>query len=147
MKRVLLAFALCLFAFLSQAQQPQKEPAYRLMEAMQLNESISKMIDVMAQMPGIASANVPSEVWEEFKKEFTSESMMDEIAPIYAKYYTEAELLALIDFYNSPIGKKTLEVTPAITQESMVVGQKKGQEVMGRIIEKLQKMGYTQSSL
>lgn len=56
--------------------------------------------------------------------------MMSEIAPIYAKDYSDKEMLALVDFYKSPLGQKTQEVTPFITQESMAIAQRKGQETM-----------------
>lgn len=147
MKKFFLFLALTLgIGSHSFAQETPKEPVYQLMEAMDLDQSLSKMIDVMIQMPMITSLNVPEEVWAEFKKEFTSNSLMEELAPIYTKYYTKEEILELVAFYNSPIGKKTLEVTPYITTESMVIGQRIGQEAMQKVLEKLEKLGYSKSS-
>ncbi len=40
-------------------------------------------------------------------------------APIYAKHYTQKEIQTLIDFYQSPIGKKSLELFGPINQEGM----------------------------
>ncbi|MGB0619225.1 MAG: DUF2059 domain-containing protein [Myxococcota bacterium] len=39
-------------------------------------------------------------------------------APIYAKHFTEEELKAILDFWSSPVGRKTIEVTPQLTQDS-----------------------------
>ncbi len=39
--------------------------------------------------------------------------------PLYDKYFTEADLRVLIDFYQTPTGRKTIEVMPQLFQESM----------------------------
>ncbi|VXD18241.1 conserved exported hypothetical protein [Planktothrix serta PCC 8927] len=39
--------------------------------------------------------------------------------PLYDKYFTEADLQAMIDFYNTPTGKKTITVMPELLVESM----------------------------
>ncbi len=39
--------------------------------------------------------------------------------PLYDKYFTEADLQAMIDFYKSPTGKKTISVMPQLIVESM----------------------------
>ncbi|ABK38947.1 DUF2059 domain-containing protein [Aeromonas hydrophila] len=50
-------------------------------------------------------------------------AMSTEVAAIYRKHFTEAELKQLIAFYQSPVGKKSLDTMPAIFQESSLVGQ------------------------
>ncbi|UBQ51286.1 DUF2059 domain-containing protein [Aeromonas hydrophila] len=50
-------------------------------------------------------------------------AMSTEVAAIYRKHFTEAELKQLIAFYQSPVGKKSLDTMPAIFQESALVGQ------------------------
>lgn len=39
--------------------------------------------------------------------------------PLYDKYYTEEDLQAMIDFYQTPTGKKTIDVMPQLLQESI----------------------------
>jgi hypothetical protein len=39
--------------------------------------------------------------------------------PLYDKYFTEADLQAMIDFYKTPTGKKTISVMPELIVESM----------------------------
>ncbi len=39
--------------------------------------------------------------------------------PIYDKYFTEEDLQALIEFYQTPTGRKTIEFMPQLFQESM----------------------------
>ena len=58
---------------------------------------------------------------------------------LYDKYFTNDEIKGLIEFYESPVGKKAIEVLPAITQEAMQrgmqVGNTVGLKAMSRLIE------------
>ena len=73
-------------------------------------------------------------------------AMIEEVAAIYARNFTAAELREVTAFYRTPVGQKMLQKLPAITQESMVVGQRFGQSVAGelrtRMIEELRKRGH-----
>jgi len=72
--------------------------------------------------------------------------IIDQIAAIYARNFTAEELREVTAFYRGPTGQKFVQKLPAITQESMVVGQKFGQSVAGelrtRMIEELRKRGH-----
>jgi uncharacterized protein len=48
-----------------------------------------------------------------------SEDLLEKMVPLYAKHFTAADLDALLAFYKSPIGRKTVEAMPALMQESM----------------------------
>lgn len=39
--------------------------------------------------------------------------------PLYDKYYTEEDLRAMINFYKTPTGKKTIDIMPQLLQESI----------------------------
>ena len=72
--------------------------------------------------------------------------IVDEITALYARTFSVEELNAITAFYRSPVGQKFLLKLPAITQESMVIGQKFGQsvasEMQERIVEELRKRGH-----
>ena len=57
--------------------------------------------------------------------------------PIYHKYLTSEDLSELISFYNTPIGKKTIEVMPSINREAITAGQQWGRELGPAIQERL----------
>lgn len=61
------------------------------------------------------------EAW--FARYLSWPAMSAEVAAIYRKHFTEAELKELIAFYQSPVGKKSLDTMPAIFQESSLVGK------------------------
>jgi hypothetical protein len=63
---------------------------------------------------------------------------IDLIVPVYDKYFTNEELDALIAFYNTPVGIKTVRVMPQVTQEAMQIGQRWGQSLGPVIAERVQ---------
>ena len=72
--------------------------------------------------------------------------LSEAVAIVYASNFTPDDLRGLITFYKSPVGQKLLEKTPAVTQQSLLAGQKFGQsvavELRQRIIEELRKKGH-----
>ena len=63
--------------------------------------------------------------------------------PFHPKYFDEADLQGMIDFFVSPLGRKLLREQPAIQQESFAVGQEWGQEMGRRIAQRLREKGYS----
>ena len=62
-----------------------------------------------------------------------AEDVLNEIIPIYDKYFTEEEIIQLIDFYHSDIGKSYIKNMGDITMESMKVGEKTAYLITERI--------------
>ena len=56
-------------------------------------------------------------------------SLYERIAKIYMETYSHEEIRQIMDFYNSPIGKKMVEMNPVITQQSMMAAQSWGMEL------------------
>lgn len=90
-----------------------------------------------------AMPKVPAEFWDTFVKELSADELTALIIPIYDAHFTEDDILALIAFYNSPVGKKMIAEQPAITRESIEVGQRWGAATAQRIIETLKAKGYS----
>lgn len=67
----------------------------------------------------------------------TEGGFVDLIIPVYAKYFTNDELDALIAFYETPVGRKTVGVMPQVTQEAMQIGQRWGQSLGPIIVERV----------
>ena len=64
------------------------------------------------------------------------------LIPIYDKHFSHNDIKELIQFYESPIGKKYLEATPSITQESYRAGEEWGNKIGLDIINELIRQGY-----
>ncbi|MDG2399443.1 MAG: DUF2059 domain-containing protein [Akkermansiaceae bacterium] len=59
---------------------------------------------------------------------------------IYEKTFTDDEITALISFYKTPTGQKSLEVMPTITGEIMVFSQQLAQKHVGSFQNALTKI-------
>lgn len=60
--------------------------------------------------------------------------------PVYKKVFTYEELLQLIEFYNTPLGKKMANNVVFLTNESMTQVQKIMPSLMGEITEAIEKV-------
>ena len=49
--------------------------------------------------------------------------LMDRVVPLYDKHYTIGEIQTLIQFYETPLGKKVSALRPQIAKEGMVVAE------------------------
>lgn len=70
---------------------------------------------------------------------FDNDSFAPRFYPLYDKYFTEAELREMLDFYSTPIGKKVIEVMPALMQDSIKIGQEWAASFMPRLQGRLEK--------
>lgn len=105
-------------------------------------ESGVQVLDNMLALYAESFPQVPEEFWQEVRSEFTSDALIELMIPTYAKYYTHEDILQLIVFYESPIGKKVTETLPLLVQETMLAGQQWGQDTAQKILEKLEARGY-----
>ena len=90
-------------------------------------------------IPDRAITVVQEVLTAEFSKMFTgSDGVMPDMIDLYAKHFTHDEVLALLAFYNSPVGQKTITVMPALVQEAAAIGQRWAQMRMPQVREVLQ---------
>ena len=72
---------------------------------------------------------VPEVFWTKFEKKMDMKALLDEIIPLYDKYYTLEDLRAVNTFYESAAGKKVLSTLPQIMAESMKIGEAWGRRI------------------
>ena len=63
--------------------------------------------------------------------------LMDMMYAIYDKFFSHDDIKGLIAFYKTDLGKKTIQVMPALTQEGMLAGQQWGASVGPALVERL----------
>ncbi|MDO3381414.1 DUF2059 domain-containing protein [Gilvimarinus algae] len=134
----LVAVAAIFFCVSAQAA----EPVYKLMDLIgskdQLNQMSGQMVSVMVQSnPALAPHEDVLRTWA--NKHFTWDAMKDDMATIYKKYFTDAEIEKLIEFYSTPVGAKAIEVMPQLFQEGSQVGMRIAQENQGELMQMLEK--------
>ena len=73
-------------------------------------------------------------------------SMIDSAASLYASNFTVDELREIDAFYRLPVGQKLLQKSPAITQQSMQIGQdasrKAAEDLRIRLTDLLRQKGH-----
>ena len=63
----------------------------------------------------------------------------DRFVPLYDKYFTHPEILALIEFHESPVGKKILSLQPVLVQEGMAIGEQWSKDILMDIIKNVER--------
>lgn len=114
-------------------------------QLLEISETGKLGIQIMANM--VVSfkktmPKVPQEFWDRFIKEASPDDFIEMLIPVYVKHYTDDELIDLIEFYKSPIGKKVIEKLPLISQDSMKAGSEWGKKLGEKIMNDLINSGY-----
>ena len=103
--------------------------------------AISKMFTMFKEQ----YASVKEETWVSLEVEFKNTSINDLIellTPTYQKHLTLEEIKGLIEFYETPVGKKYAQKSPLIMQESMQIGQQWGMKIGEEFAKKMKDKGY-----
>lgn len=114
--------------------QEEKSPALRLLEAIEFAETARAAADASFApvIDQFKAQGLPDEAIEEIKaaanrfftKTFEDPDIAGELAKVYENSFTDAEMEELLLFYETPIGKKSLQTMPQVMQESGMIGQK-----------------------
>src|ERR1700741_138263 len=131
--------ALPLFATEPNPSARQRELIEKLLEITDGNKAALSMMDAMFGQiekqflqEAAAKGNDPEDI-EEAKEMFTlfreraskidmAGLLRETSIRIYAKYFTESELVDLTTFYESATGRKSIEVMPLLVREGMEAG-------------------------
>ncbi|MBD1213662.1 MAG: DUF2059 domain-containing protein [Dolichospermum sp.] len=84
---------------------------------------------------------IPAKFLDAFLAELKLEEIVDELIPLYSKYFTNEEIKGIIAFYETPLGKYYLTVSPQISNEAEEIGRKHGIRAMQRALQKLKLEG------
>jgi hypothetical protein len=101
------------------------------------NSVLENMRSTTPNMPERAVEIVRDVLNAEFAKAFDG-PMIDEMVPLYAKHFTHAEVLALLDFYSSDLGRKVVGELPILAQEGAQVGQRWAQRNLPAVLQTLE---------
>src|SRR5579872_5763280 len=95
--------------------------------------------------PLLASALPPGEYrdklidlfFAKFQSKANPKALLDLAVPLYDKYYSHEEIKGLIQFYQTPLGQKTLSILPKLMAESMNTGQEWGRQLGAQCMEEV----------
>jgi uncharacterized protein len=145
-----IALSLTLIGYSASAQDNQDSTKLRhIRELMDLMGSGHLGMQVMKSMLDQYKKSLPDvdpQFWDDCLKEINPNELVNLVVPIYAKYFTDEDILGIMAFYNSPVGKKLVEKLPSITQESMQAGVEWGQQIGEKVRQRLREKGYLKNS-
>lgn len=98
--------------------------------AQQLLNSEKLMAPSLAQSlpPGDYRDQLIALFFERFRSKFDSDALVQHVVVIYDKYLSDEDVRGLTQFYQTPLGKKTLSVLPQILNETTTLGMKMGEK-------------------
>lgn len=109
--------------------------------ASQMGSLVSgQMVDRLKQeqpeIPQLAFVILKETIDSEFSKAFTGpDGLQTKMVEIYARYLTHDEVLRLIGFYSTNVGRKVISVMPKLLQEGAVAGQEWAAANTSRIVK------------
>jgi hypothetical protein len=124
------------------AAPPRDEDIYELLDVMGSMKLMEQVMDQLAVAFGRADPNIPKSFWAEMKKRLQKEDLYKMVAPAYRKNLSSGDVKAMLAFYKTPAGQRVIKVLPAITQETMTVGQAWGEQIARDIAAEAKKRGY-----
>lgn len=110
------------------------------MAALVSNQIIDSMKQHQPSIPDEAVALVKDVLNAEFTKAFEGpEGMSSKLVDIYIKHFTHAEVIKMLEFYNTDVGRKTVAVLPKLAQDGMAIGQQWAAANMERVMATLER--------
>jgi len=122
--------------------QTKDDDIIKLLKISGTEKMTDQMMDILIPQFKILVPGIPDTFWVKFREKLNINEFILACVPAYSKYYTHDEIKQLIKFYESPLGKRMVEVTPLISQETMAIGQKWGEKLGQDIVKELINDGY-----
>jgi hypothetical protein len=103
----------------------------QLIATAHLTDQAFQVIEQALPAQRAANPGVPAMFWDRFLEQARARrgELEDGYVALYDRNFTAAELRGLLAFYESPIGKRFLEVQPVLTREGMAMGQEWGTRI------------------
>jgi len=128
----------------AQAPDPARVSAAReMMQVAGVAKQFDELMPLLVQQLSQSFVAVAPEKADEIRQIFAQlpgkfidrkGELIEQVAGLYAQELSVEELVAVSDFYKSPVGLKLLSVQPQIARQSMALGQRWGAQI-GREIE------------
>tara|TARA_Y100000815_G_C13344520_1_gene501531 strand:- start:3900 stop:4301 length:402 start_codon:yes stop_codon:yes gene_type:complete len=133
MKKILVTLVVVLAAQFASAQDAFKADVLKVLKA---SGSAAQMEIAKEQVMN----NIPESKRAEFSKDFDASlpALYDKMAKVYMEVYTHDDIKKMLEFYNSPVGKKIAEKASELTKKNMAASQEWGMELQGMMMKYMQ---------
>ena len=150
---LILFIALCVPGYSVGSEESHRAAIEEMLRLSKVDEMMEPMFDQIEGMlknqfmqMGVTEEQLPilekyqKELFNLMKEEMAWSKMRDDFVDIYARVYTEEEILEINKFYSSPAGRKMIEKMPLLMQETMTITQKNMQSLLPKVQEITKKM-------
>jgi uncharacterized protein len=105
-------------------------------------ENAAKSLKIaMPELSKQALSKMKADLESFFKEKLEAPGgMVDQLIPVYDKYWTHEEIKSLIAFYQTYLGQKSVEIAPKISDEAYAIGSTWGQSLGPEIVRRFQAM-------
>lgn len=126
-------------AVAQEQDQEQQDPAFQIVKLTNTREAFQRAIAVSME-PSLKqveeSGKATQQQIQKIRKAviqyadeiYDDPDYVQSFAAIYRKEFTNDELQQLLDFYRTPLGKKTLDKMPLLFQQGAEIGQRLGRK-------------------
>jgi len=119
-------------AYAQETNNKYTETFYKLMEKSGILNNMKQMVPDYIPMMKKLYPSQPDSFWDEYTKrwgELFAEKITERLLPVYQKYFTQEDLEALLDFHNTPTGRKLAANNPSINKETIQIGKELYKEI------------------
>lgn len=111
----------------------------QILDATHAADQVVGAIEAAVPTQRAANPRVPAVFWDRFLVQARQRrgEFIDSMVPLYGRNFELAELKALLQFYQSPLGQRLLEAQPVLMRESMQMGQRWGARIGAQIGQEL----------
>ena len=110
-----------------------REKIQELIGVLNLEASAAHQLDQLLTTFQKLRPQVPNEFWLKARSEVDMKEFKEIVTDVWAKYYTIDDINALLAFYRSPVGKKMIEVQPALQRDVAAAGSDWGKKWAQRV--------------
>lgn len=146
MVRLFFVLGLLLASLLINAQDAEfTKDVDKLLKVNGSTASYDMAFDQIVAQFKMMKPTVSDDVWGKMRTEVFDKEIAElrkQLVPVYMKHLTHTDVKELIQFYESPLGKKLTAATGKITFESMQMAQTWGMGLGNKINAYLQEKGY-----
>ena len=103
----------------------------KLVTTARLTDQALQVIEQGIASQRATNPRIPAAFWDRFLEQARARrgELEDGYVTLYDRNFTTAEVKGLIAFYDSPIGKRFLEVQPTLMREGIALGQEWGTRI------------------
>lgn len=122
-------------------EKSHRQAAEQLLGMMNMDKLLSDSLDQMLQMqikqnPAIAPYEPQMRAF--FNKYMSWASLKEDMVKIYMDEFSEEELKELLAFYQTPIGRKTIQKMPSLLAKGAELGQQRVQQHLPELQQAIQ---------